>query len=214
MRIFNEKEVDELLFLDIDATAKGIDYAKIKEVAAECFMPVCYGGGVSNLEEIRKVLSLGIEKVAINTQALKNPELIKAASDHFGVSTIVVSVDVKKNIWGKYEIYNRHLHKTPDLVDHVKKMEKLGAGEIIINSVDNDGVMNGYDFKLLSNLANTVDVPVIACGGAGKNEHLKEAIEQGASAVAAGSLFVFYGKHRAVLINYPSQNELSSLFVD
>jgi cyclase len=215
VKIFNEKEVDEIIILDIDATAnKQINYKLIEDLAGECFMPMSYGGGITSIEEIKKIISIGVEKVSINSAALNNLEIIKNASLQFGSSTIIVSVDIKKNLFGKYEIYNANKIKIKDnLIDYCKKIEAYGAGEILINNVDKDGTMTGYDFNILKTITENVNIPVIACGGAGKLEDFKHAIEYSkCSAVAAGSMFVFHGKHRAVLINYPSQNELKNLF--
>jgi imidazole glycerol-phosphate synthase subunit HisF len=216
VKIFNDKEVDELIFLDIDPAKRNTepDYELIKEIATECFMPVCYGGRVTTIDQIRKILSLGIEKVSINKRAVTDPLFIKQASEEFGASTIVVSIDVKKNFWNKYEVYtdNGNQNAKTDPFTLAKKMEEMGAGEILINSIDRDGMMQGYDLELLSKLTLTASVPIIACGGASTMEDFSKAIHCGASAVAAGSMFVFHGKHKAVLINYPSQSELKLLF--
>lgn len=217
VKIFNDKEVDELIFLDITATAtnKEPDITYLKDIASECFMPLCYGGGVSTLLQIEKILSVGVEKVAINTQAFYNNNLIKEASRIHGSSTIVVSMDVKKNLWGKYQVFvkNGLVNTHIDPIEYSKKMEDLGAGEIMLNCIDNDGTMLGYNINLIQKIADNVNIPVIACGGAGNLGHFKQAIVEGhASAVAAGSFFVFHGKHRAVLITYPSSGELKNLF--
>ena len=216
IRIFNEKEVDEMIFLDILASKEGKqpNLDLLKDIAGECFMPLCYGGGVNNVELIREILNVGVEKVAINTQAIIQPDLISKASKAFGRSTIVVSIDVKKGLFGNYRVYiNGGLEKTKyDPVELACEMEGLGAGELLINSIDNDGEMQGYDLTLISKVARSVNIPVIAAGGAGSLLHLKDAISVNASAVAAGSLFVFHGKHRAVLINYPSMTELKTVY--
>ena len=215
VKIFNDKEVDELVFLDITATAQGrkpnIRY--ISEIATEAFMPLCYGGGLTNLEDIRAVIKAGIEKVAINSALEKDPDLISRAADVLGSSSTVASIDIKKDFWGKYRVVTRNgsynLAMLP--LEFAQLMEAKGAGEIMLNSVDRDGMMEGFDLKLIEEIAKSVSIPVIASGGAGNIAHLKQAIEAGASAVAAGSMFVFQGKHRAVLITYPSQEELSEL---
>lgn len=215
VKIFNEKEVDEIIILDIDATANNnINYKLIENLAGECFMPMSYGGGINNIEQIKKIISIGVEKVSINTAALNNIEIIKQAAREFGSSTIIVSIDIKKNIFGKYEIFNSNKTKTKlNVVDYCKKVEEYGAGEIILNSVDRDGTMTGYDLTIIETVSNNINIPLIACGGAGKLQDFKDAITiGGSSAVAAGSMFVFHGKHRAVLINYPSQSELKNLF--
>jgi cyclase len=216
IKILNEKEVDELIFLDITASKehKKPNLKLLNEIATECFMPLCYGGGIKTIEDIKNIISCGVEKVSLNSIAIENPDFVKSASDIFGSSTIVVSIDVKKNFWGKKIIYSYSGTKSTGLdpISFAVEMQKKGAGELLINSIDKDGMMNGYDYELIKQISKEVDIPVIACGGAGELKHLKEAIGAGASAVAAGSMFVFHGKHRAVLINYPSQVELQNLF--
>ncbi len=217
IKIFNEKEVDELIFLDIDASKKGIepDYELIKDFASECFMPVCYGGGITNLEQIKKIFSLGIEKVSINSIAFDNEQFIREAVKMFGSQSIVVTIDIKRSLLGKYHIYDHTRKKTLKILylEYIKRIEKLGIGEFLINDVDRDGTMQGYDAELFKSIVQYVTIPVIACGGAGALDDFKK-IKQEAniSAVAAGSFFVFQGKHRAVLITYPKYNELEKLF--
>lgn len=215
VKIFNDKEVDELIFLDITATSQGrkpnIKY--IKEIATEAFMPLCYGGGLNNIDDIRSVIKAGIEKVAINSALEKDPDLITRTADLLGSSSTVASIDVKKDFWGKYRVAVRNASKNLSIpvLEFAQMLEAKGAGEIVLNSVDRDGVMEGFDLPLIQEISRQVSIPVIACGGAGNVSHLKQAIDAGASAVAAGSMFVFQGKHRAVLISYPSQQELSGL---
>ena len=216
IKIFNEKEVDELIFLDITATVEGKDpnYDLIYNVATECFMPFCYGGGIQSIEQIRKILSLGAEKVAINSNCIEDPSLIQEAADICGSQSVVVSIDVKKNFFGKYQVYTHSGQRAAggDPVTVAAGMEKHGAGEILINSIDRDGTMQGYDIDLVKRVSEAVNVPVIAAGGAGNLEDFGEAVNKGgASAVAAGSMFVFHGKHRAVLINYPEPRELDEI---
>jgi len=215
IRIFNDKEVDELVFLDISAykTNKEIDYHLIAGLASECFMPLCYGGGIKDVDSIRKILHLGVEKVSINTQAFENPDFIKDAVRLFGSSTIVISLDVKKNLWGNYEVWTHGGTKNTKIspFQAVKMMENLGAGEILLNSIDKDGTMMGYDLKLIEKASNLVQIPLIAAGGASKISDFSDAIKHGASAVSAGSMFVFHGKHKAVLITYPGRKELSDI---
>ncbi len=217
IKIFNEKEVDELIFLDIDASKKGCepDYELIKDFASECFMPVCYGGGITHIDQIKKIFTLGIEKVSLNHTALNNNELIRKAVDIYGSQSIVITVDIKKSLMGKYQIYDhvkKKSLKTPFL-EYIKHIEDLGAGELLVNNVDLDGTQKGYDIDLLKQVVNYVKIPVIACGGAGKLEDFNTAKkEANVSAVAAGSFFVFQGKHRAVLITYPKYQELEELF--
>jgi len=216
VNIFNEKEVDELILLDITATNEGRDlnYDRIEEIVSEAFMPIGYGGGINKLEQIEKLFKLGVEKVILNTVAHSNPDLINQAAQIFGNQSIVVAIDVKKDFFGKKKIFTHSGSRKQqiDLVKFLKKIEKSGAGEILINSIDRDGTMNGYDNDLIRQVSENVSVPVIASGGAGKIENFSEAIKAGASAVSAGAMFVFQGIHRAVLISYPKHEELEKLF--
>jgi imidazole glycerol-phosphate synthase subunit HisF len=217
VKIFNDKEVDELIFLDINATAQGKkpDTGFLKEIASECFMPLCYGGGINSISDIKSILKVGVEKISMNSSAHENPLLVKEAADQFGSSAVVISMDVKKNFFGKYELYtqNGNRKQKTDPVEFAVKMSKLGAGELLVNSIDRDGTLKGFDVDLIRSISSSVDIPVIACGGAGNLADIKTAVKDGgASAAAAGSLFVFHGKHRAVLINYPSQAELKEMF--
>ena len=211
VKIFNEKEVDELVFLDIEASKqnKEPDYELIQSIANECFMPFCYGGGITTIEQIKRIIRIGVEKVAINTAA-ENLAFIKAASAEFAASSIVASVDVKKDLLGNYKVFHKGgTQKCKySLEEYVQKLEKAGAGEIMLNSIDKDGTMTGYDLKLIDKVCSIVSIPVIASGGAGSVAQLKEGLAHGATAVAAGSFFVFKGKHRAVLINYPMPEDL------
>jgi cyclase len=216
VRIFNEKEVDELILLDIQATndRKTPQTKLIGEIASECFMPLCYGGGICSLEQAKEILSLGVEKIAINTCAVENPNFISDAAEWFGSQSIVVSIDSKKLPSGKYEVFTHGGKKSTgiDVVEHARRVEEMGCGEIFLNSIDRDGTQQGYDIELVKQVSDSVSVPVIACGGAGKLSHFVDAVKLGrASGVAAGSLFVFQGKHRAVLISYPSVKELEVL---
>lgn len=217
VRIFNQMEVDELIFLDITATAshKQPDFDLIENIASECFMPVCYGGGIRDTVTMQKIYKAGIEKIAINTYALENPEFLKMAAELFGSQSVILSVDVKKNFFGKYEILYRGHKKIvkKELVEYVLEAEELGVGEILLTSVDRDGSWSGYDLELIKNLTEKISVPLIACGGAGKLQDFYDAVvKAGASAVAAGSMFVYQGKDLGVLINYPSREELSRIF--
>jgi len=206
VRIFNDKVVDELVFLDITATNENRppSFDLLGKITSECFMPLGYGGGIRSMEDIRKLLQIGLE----------NPGLIREAADYAGSSSVVVSMDVKESPDGKYEILTRGGKKKTGLdpFRQVVEVEKLGAGEILINSIDRDGTMKGYDIELIRRTAGAVNIPVVACGGAGKLQDLADVIRLGgASAAAAGSLFVFQGPLRGVLINYPSSKELNSL---
>ncbi|MFA6980583.1 MAG: AglZ/HisF2 family acetamidino modification protein [Ignavibacteriaceae bacterium] len=217
VKIFNDKEVDELIFLDISATKdkKKPNFDLIESIATEAFMPFAYGGGIRTIEDAGKILKNGAEKVIINSYALENPFFIKELAEKFGSQSVVVAIDVKKNILGSYIVYSHSgikMMKVP-LIDHCKQFEALGAGEIFINFVDNDGMMEGYDLKLLKMVTESITLPVIACGGAGNINHLADAIHIGkVSAVAAGSLFIFYRSRNAVLINYPNKEEIKKIY--
>lgn len=215
VKIFNEKEVHELVFLDITASIEQryprTDY--ISDIASECFMPLGYGGGIRTVKQAEEIFNRGVEKIIINSYAVENPSFIHELANLFGSQSIVVSIDVKKNFFGNYQTYTHggKMKTQWDPVTWAKEAEKLGAGEIFLNSIDNDGVMLGYDIPLIKSVSESVSIPVIACGGAGTVEDFEKAVHYGgASAVAAGSMFVYYGKHRAVLINFPSDEELKS----
>ncbi|MFZ2656383.1 MAG: AglZ/HisF2 family acetamidino modification protein [Victivallales bacterium] len=218
VRIFNDKEVDELLFLDINASLKNrrpnIDL--IRKLADECYMPFGVGGGIRNVDEIRDILGAGAEKVSINTSAVENPELIREASGIFGSQSVVVSIDVRKNWLGKYYVCIKSGSEQTDLdpVDWARKAQELGAGEILLTRIENDGTMNGYDVELIRKVAEVLGIPLIASGGAGKMEDFSSALKEGASAVAAGAKFILHGKHRAVLITYPDKKSLECLGVE
>lgn len=217
VRIFNDKEVDELVFLDITAT---IDrhppqFDIIKDIASECFMPFGYGGGIHDIETAARILKMGSEKIIINTAATDS-ELLRKAASVFGSQSVVVSIDVKRSRRGEYEVYTHSgTRKTKhDPVQFSMDVEANGAGEIFLNSIDRDGTMEGYDLELIQQVTEKVNIPVVACGGAGTLTDFQQAIiKGGASAVAAGSMFVFHGPHRAVLINYPTQEELKKYLV-
>ncbi|GAA5262958.1 AglZ/HisF2 family acetamidino modification protein [Methanocalculus sp. MC3] len=216
MRIFNEKEVDELILLDIDASRQGREpeYARIQEIVSEAFMPIAYGGGVTTVEQAQRLISLGVEKVVVNTAALKNLELVRSMADRLGSSSTVVAVDIQKDWLGRYRSFSAVTSKanSRDPIEYVQQAVEAGAGEIFINDVARDGTGKGYDLNLVKRICSSVDVPVTICGGAGTLEHLRAGASAGASAVAAGSMFVYMGKHRAVLLNYPKQNELCKIF--
>lgn len=212
VRIFNDKEVDELVFLDITATIENRrpNFELLGKITSECFMPLGYGGGIRDMDDVKRLLAMGVEKIVLNTSAVENPSLIRAAADYAGSQAVIISMDVKKTLFDKYEIFTRS-GKTGTGLDPVKfavEMERQGAGEILVNSIDRDGTMQGYDLELIRRVADSVTVPVVACGGAGNIQHLAEAIQAGASAAGAGSMFVFQGPLRGVLISYPAQEEL------
>jgi cyclase len=213
VRIFNDKEVDELVLLDITATPekRGPQFDLLKNIASEAFIPLAYGGGIRSMDDVKKLLSIGIEKLIMNTSAMETPSLVREVADHAGSQAAVVSMDVKKGLLGKYEVFTHCGQKKTGLdpVKHAVEMERMGVGEIIINSIDRDGTMQGYDVDLVRKVADAVSVPVVACGGAGNLSHVSEVIKQGhASAAAAGSMFVFQGPLRGVLISYPTPKEL------
>jgi len=216
IRIFNEKEVDELILLDIKASLKNqkpnVDL--IKKIASECFMPLCYGGGITTIQDIKEVVSVGVEKVSLNSIAVENPLFVKEAARTYGSSTIVITIDYKKNFWGKMIVtgVGGTQKSKYDPVDFAQLMEEMGAGEIVLNSIANDGTMSGYDIETIAKVTSKVTIPIIAMGGAGRMEHFKEVIQKAhVSAVAAGSMFVFQGKHKAVLINYPDRNLIENI---
>ena len=212
VRIFNEKEVDELAFLNISAARDGSDpdFDMLKDIASECFMPLSYGGGVKSVEMARALVAIGIEKIVVNSAPWRDKKLITRLADKLGSSSIVGSIDVKKNWRGKEQVFiNGGQEKIPlSPIEWAQEMQRRGAGEILLNAIDRDGEMTGYDLGLVRRVADAVDVPVIAAGGARGVADFKSAVtEAKASAVAAGACFVFQGKHRAVLITYPSEAE-------
>lgn len=212
VRIFNEKEVDELVFLDISATQEGRkpNFKMISKIAEETFMPFGYGGGITEMEDAQQLFTIGVEKIILNTSAVNKPALIEQVASSYGAQSVVVSVDVKKNIFGKYEVYTNSgkVNTRKDPVSFALKMQEHGAGEILLNSIDRDGTMQGYDQELVETVCQRLSVPVVVCGGARNIDDFKLAIKHGASAVSAGSMFVFHGKHRAVLITYLKSEDL------
>ena len=217
VRIFNEKEVDELIVIDIDATVegRGPNFELITKLAAECRMPFCYGGGVTTVEEVRKLISLGVEKVAISSSAIKDPTLVTKIANEVGSQSIVVVLDVRKKMLAGYEVYTHNgkksTGKSPE--ELARLFQEMGAGEIVLNSIDNDGVMKGYDFKLIEKVWDSTNVPLSVVGGAGSLEDISKLVSRfGVIGAVAGSLFVFKGAYRAVLINYPNQILKESLY--
>lgn len=212
IKIYNEKEVDELIFLDITASVEGMppSFQMIKKISNECFMPLTYGGGVRSLEDMRTIFGLGVEKIAINTHAFEDLSFITKAAEIFGNQSIVVSIDVKRKTIGGCEVFVKggKVGTKTDPVTMARNAEAAGAGEILLTSIDRDGMMEGYDLELISMVAKEISIPLIVCGGAGKVSDFTAAVKAGASAVAAGSMVVYQGKNRGVLINYPSQAEL------
>jgi cyclase len=217
VRIFNEKEVDELMVLDIDATheKREPDYDMISNLAAECRMPLCYGGGVKTSEQVQKIIQLGVEKVAISSAAIENPHLLPEAEKVVGSQSIVAVLDVKRaHSGGRYEVWIRNgsVNTRKCVVEVARQMESLGAGEVVINSIDNDGLMNGYDSELVEQVWGSIGIPLTVLGGAGTLDHMRRLIcLYGAIGLAAGSMFVFKGVFKAVLINYPTVAEKEAL---
>lgn len=216
VKIFNEKESDELIIFDIDATKNDSkpDFSLIQKIAAECRMPLCYGGGIKTVEQAKKIIGLGVEKIAISSAAISNPNLITEIANEIGSQSVVVVLDVKRSLLGKYEVYTHNgMQKAGySLIEAAQQAEKFGAGELVINSIDLDGKMTGYDLKLAYMVREAVDVPTTFLGGAGSLEDITSLIQIcGVVGAAAGSLFVFKGVYKAVLINYPNDAERDAL---
>ena len=216
VRIFNEKEVDELVFLDITATRKkeNPNFSLLEDIAGEAFMPTAYGGGITEFKHAKILFELGFEKIVVNTLTYVNPNVVKSISDVYGDQSVVASIDVKRNIFGKYELYS-HGGKVKckiNLETHLQKIREMGVGEVFLNSINRDGAQTGYDLKMIRMVTKSVSIPVVACGGASSISDFSDAVRLGgASAVGAGSMFVFRGKHRAVLISYPEREILARL---
>lgn len=216
VKIFNDKEVDELVLLDITATREKrpprIDL--ISEIVSECFAPLGYGGGITSVEEVRRLINIGIEKVVINSAAIENPRLVEQSARIVGSQSVVVSIDVRKTRSGSYEVFTHAGKRSTnrDPIHVAKEMERAGAGEILLNSIDLDGMMTGYDLDLIRMVAGEIQVPLVACGGAGRLQDLAFAAQAGASAAAAGSIFVFHGRLRGVLITFPDSEQLDEIF--
>lgn len=217
VKIFNEKEVDELMVVDIDAASQNNepDYKMIENLAVECRMPLCYGGGIKSVEQAQRIFSLGVEKIAISSLAIEDPSVVSEIAERVGSQSVVIVMDVKKNVLSnKYEIWThngtKNTGKNP--FEFAVEMEKLGAGEIVLNSIDNDGMMKGYDLALIQKMRDVIHIPMTVIGGAGSFDDIGNIIKQhGIIGAAAGSLFVFKGKYRAVLISYPTQPEKENL---
>lgn len=219
VKIFNEKEADELVVLDIDATVNGVepDYKMIANLAAECRMPLCYGGGVRTAEQAKRIISLGVEKVALSAAVINDPNLIRQIADEIGQQSVVVVLDVKKRLFSKeYDVFTHNGKKNTkrDAVEVAKQVQALGAGEIVINSIDNDGEMKGYDLLLAHKIRQAVNIPITMLGGAGSLNDISALIKTcGVVGASAGSLFVFKGVYKAVLINYPNVIQRDELFI-
>lgn len=213
VRIFNELEVDELLFLDITATRehRSPNLRVLADIANECFMPLGYGGGIRSLADAKAVFDIGFEKIAVNTHAVENPHLIREIADQYGSQAVIASIDAKKNLWGRYRVTIKDGANDAGLhpVDWAVRAESLGAGEILLTAIDHEGTWQGFDLDLLKSVADAVNVPVIAHGGAGNVAHIGQAVKRGgASAVALGSMVVFQKKGMGVLVNFPDEAEL------
>jgi cyclase len=217
VKIFNDKEVDELIVVDIDASkqGRGPDFGFLSELSSECFMPLAYGGGIQTLDQIQKLIQSGIEKIVLNSALLDNAHFIQQASKAFGSSTVIAGIDIKKNIFGKYKVFNHRRKVATDLdpLQFALQIEGLGAGELFLNNVDFDGTMAGYDLPFIKSVADVLSIPIIACGGCGSMTDIKAVLTTAnAAAAAAGSFFVFQGPHKAVLITYPSRTEIGMIF--
>lgn len=218
VRIFNEKKVDELIVLDIDATHhdKEPDYEMIEKLAAECRMPFCYGGGINKAEQAKKIIGLGVEKVALSAAIVNEPQIVADIAMELGSQSVVVVLDIRKKRLGRsYEVWTHNGKKNSGKcpIAFSKTLEGLGVGEIVVNSITNDGVMKGYDLAILKQIRDSVSVPLTALGGAGTIAHIRELLQElGVMGAAAGSLFVFKGVYKAVLINYPTEAERESIY--
>jgi imidazole glycerol-phosphate synthase subunit HisF len=217
VKIFNEKEVDELIVLDIDATVegRGPDFDLIKNLAIECRMPFCYGGGVTTVEEAKKIVKLGAEKVAISSAAVNDFDILEKIGKAVGIQSVVVVLDIKKKLLGGYEIFINNGKKATGIKvkDFIQKLNQVGVGEIVINSIEHDGKMNGYDIQLIDLARQATDIPLTVLGGAGSYEDIKSIISRYKPiGVSAGSLFVFKGKYKAVLISYPNKQQKQELY--
>lgn len=212
-RIFNELEVDELTFLDITASRQGREpsYEVLRDISNECFMPVSYGGGIHSVQVAEKIFKLGFEKIVINTAAMKKPKLLTEISSVFGSQSVIASIDVKKNIWGKYQCraMSGKLNERINPIECALKFQDMGAGEILLTSIDREGTWEGFDMELVKNVADAVSIPVIANGGAGRIDHIGDVVKKGhASAVALGSMVVYQKKGMGVLVNFPDEQNL------
>lgn len=216
IRIFNEKEVDELMVLDIEASRNGRepDYDVIGLFASECFMPLCYGGGIRTFDQAQRIFGMGVEKLCLQSAALADLKLVEQLARHYGSQSVLVSVDVKRDWLRRAKLYESAKQSTSSRpwMEFLKSAVDAGAGEVLLSAVDRDGEMNGYDLELISQASELVDVPIVALGGAGSLQDFRAATDAGAAAVAAGAYFVFQGPHRAVLISYPKYQDLEALF--
>lgn len=220
VRIFNEKEADELIVLDIDATVRGVepDYQRISYLASECRMPLCYGGGVHTVEQAKKIVALGVEKVAISSAAIENPEIIPKIAGEIGRQSVVIVLDIKKRrLMKTFEVWTHNATKNSkrDVLDVIEQIQDLGAGEVVLNFIERDGSMNGYDIDVIAKIKSVCRVPLTVLGGAGSLSDMGDVVEKcGLVGLSAGSLFVFKGAYKAVLINYPTDDLKSKYIYD
>lgn len=218
IKIFNDKEVDELILIDIDASKSNseINYKLVEDCASECFMPLCYGGGIKNIDDATRLFSLGVEKICLQSSFFKDPSILKVFSSKYGRQAIVISLDLKRNIFGEYKIINSSNGNliNKNLNDLLAELTEYGAGEILLNVINKDGKMSGMDLEIINKITSNTSLSLIALGGVGSLTDIRNAFINGASAVSAGSFFVFNGPHKAVLITYPKQSELTKIFED
>ena len=216
VRIFNELEVDELVILDIIASKQNLepDFEFINQIVSEAFMPIAIGGGIKKLDHASKLINLGVEKVVLNNSILHSFDLISEISKKFGSQSVILSIDLKKSFFGDYKIYN-HVSKKKmsfNIEEYISQAIKKGAGEIFLNFVDNDGTFKGYDIEFVKSIAAKISIPLIVCGGAKNMEDFKYVIDAGADACSAGSMFIYKGNNRAVMINYPGYKKIKKIF--
>ena len=216
VRIFNEKEVDELTFLDISASINNTEpnFRLIENIASEAFMPLSYGGGINKIQHIKNLFSIGVEKIILNSIAIRNPDFVNEATAIAGSSSVVVSVDYKKNWRGKLNLFSKNVKSASslNLIDYVRELQTRGAGEIILTSVDNDGCMTGYDLPTIKSICGHLEIPVVACGGASNLKDMRDAVNFGAAAASAGSFFLFHGSLKGFLISYPDREVIEKMF--
>ena len=211
VKIYNEKQVDELCILDISRNKTGINFELLQDIASEAFMPLSYGGGINDMEQVKKLFHIGFEKVIINSILYSHPDFVEKVVEYAGSQSVVASIDYKKTLLNKQKCFSQCGRNKVDIspIDMAIRAEKMGVGEILLNSIDRDGMMNGYDLPVVREVSSRITIPLIACGGAGSLKDIKDVIDSGANAAAAGSLFVYYGDKKGVLINYPSEEEMS-----
>lgn len=216
IRIFNDKEADELMVLDINASKLGRepDFATIDQIAGECFMPLTYGGGVKTVSQAQRIFAFGVEKICVQTAAMSNLQFVRELADRFGSQSVMVSVDIKRNWLGHPRLFSvaQRQQASANWMQMISDLVEAGAGEVLLNAVDRDGTLSGPDLDLISQASNMLEVPLIALGGISSLSDIKSAVAAGASAVAAGAFFVYHGPHRAVLISYPKYHDLKKLF--